>query len=177
MGYDEYIYKGRLDDHDNRCIIPHDLYQLHQGNHYFYKTWVDITGASTVSYFMFQTPDTTTAIHAKAKFHSEGEFTISINEGGTVPSLGTTITTFNNYRDSSNTPLLKAYSINTITSLGTSIWAAKIGSGKSDTGVAPELGYEIIAKRAETYIFKIVHEVAGTSWLDVDFYWLEHNGT
>ena len=165
----------RIDASTNSLqTVSYAHHEMHEGNHYFVKKWLDVTGSGTVTYFMFITPNTTEDIHAKAKLFAEAEFTVEIYEGGTVSANGTPVTGVNNNRNSTNTASLTAYANPTVTTDGTLIWSSKMGSGRASTGVSPEFGYEIIAQRNQTYLFKITKDSTGTHWFDVDFWWYEH---
>lgn len=147
--------------------------EVHDGNHYYVKSFREINGAGTIVYFMFKTPALPTRIHARAKFDAEAEFTVNIYEDGTVDSDGTPAVALNNDRNSNNIAELKVYTAPTVTGDGTLIWTAKIGSGKSATGVSPAMGYEIIAKHEAIYLFKIVKEATSEHWIDFDLWWYE----
>ena len=67
---------------------------------------------------------------------------------------------------------MSPYAGPTVTGDGTLIWASKVGAGR-DAGVNVGLGYEIIAKQNEVYLFKITKNVAGVGYLDIDFFWYE----
>jgi len=174
---------GNLGDLEYRKFDPHSKsvktvsysnFQIHEGNHYFYKTVIPFNGADNeIQYFMFTTPNTDTRIHANVRFSSSVEMEVSINEGGTVSDNGTTITTFNNDRNSENTPGLTAYAGPTVTTLGTEIWKARSGDGKTPSGVSPSLSYEIVPAKNEMYIYKIQKLVVNTGYIDVDFWWHE----
>ena len=154
--------------------LDYSHHEMHEGEHYFIKTWLNITGAGTVAYFMFTTPNTTKWAHARALMTGEAGFQIEIYEGGTVSANGTQVLGVNNNRNSVNTAGLLAYAAPTVTTDGTLIWDAKTGTGRDATGVSPALGYEIIAKQNETYLFKITKDASGTNYLDIDFFWYEH---
>jgi len=155
-------------------VVDYSHHEQHAGSHYFIKNWLNVEGNGTVTYFMFITPDSTKQVHARAKITAESEFTVEIFEGGTVSDNGTLTEGVNNLRDSTNTSDLTAYFAPTVTEAGTLIWATKIGSGRNNTGVAPEFGYEIIAKRNTIYLFKITKNSTGTHYFDSDFWWYEH---
>ncbi len=169
------ISSGNIDGSTNAVnVIDYAHHEIHAGSHYFIKTWIDITGAGTVQYFMFTTPDTTKWIHAKSSMTAEAEFRIEIYEGGTVSDSGNLITAINNNRNSTNTPGLQAYGNPTVTGDGNLIWDSITGTARRSTGVSPAFGYEILAKQDEIYIFKITKTAAGTHYIDIDFWWYEH---
>ena len=152
-------------------VLDQEHHETHEGDHYFIKTQADVAAVTT--YFMFVTPDTTTEIHARSSIATEGEFIVEIFEGGTVSDNGTPITAMNNLRSSANVAELLNYGGPTVTTDGTLIWSARVGSGK-DATVSDAQGYEIIAKRNEIYLFKLTKVGATTLWIDSDFWWYEH---
>lgn len=154
--------------------IDNTHHEIQSGNHYFAANVLDIEGEGTVSWFMFQTPSSDIRIHTKALFDSEAEFKIEIREGGTISSSGISVPTFNNDRDSSNTPELTVFASPTVIASGTLIWTKKVGSGKLSTGIAPSFSYEIIAKTGTVYLYKIIKGASGTHWINYDFFWYEH---
>lgn len=157
-------YEGFISTFD----ITH--YKMHEGRHFFYKEVVAFTGgAADTKYFMFSVDSM--EVHAKFLANADQEYDIYIYEGPTVTDNGTPITTINNNRNSSNTPTLLAYANPTATA-GTLIWHGKVGIGRTG-GVAIGLGYEIIAKSATKYLFKIVKVGSTTGWVDIDFFWYE----
>ena len=150
-----------LDNYTGQKITVSDnLHAINDGNAYFTKNVIDIDGAETIARFMFYVPNNGKRIHAKSVFHAEAEFLIEIYEGITTSDDGSTVTTFNCNRNSSNTPTLIAYSAPTVTDEGTLIWATRIGSGKEGAGISPQLNYEIIAKVDTKYMFKITKPTA-----------------
>lgn len=164
----------KIDKSTNSIInIPQEHHEIHEGDHYFVKDYIDITGAGTITYFAFTTPDTTKWVHAKALFFGEGEFDIEIYEDATIVG-GIAVTEQNCNRNSGNTPGLVAVSAPAVTGAGNLLWRGKTGSGRNTTGVLPGLNYEILAKQNSTYVFKITKIATGTHYLDFDFFWYEH---
>jgi len=156
-------------------VLDPDHHEVHEGNHYFYKNFVDfVGGADETVYFMFITPDTDTRIHAKVSLYANVEFEAYIFRDGTVSVNGTQVTTVNNRGDSPNTAELVAYAGPTVTTDGTQIWASKMGSGKNATGVAPGLNHEIVGDQNTIYLFKLVKKAVQAGYMDVDFWWYEH---
>ena len=151
--------------------IDIEHHKVHEGKHFFLKTWQDVGQGNTV-YFMFRTPNTSTRIHARAHIAGEVEFTIGLYENPTLTADGTPVTMLNNDRNSANTPSLLAFSGPTVTDDGTPLRLTKIGSNRDDT-VSPGANYEIIAKQNEEYLFKITNDANTTGWIDVDFWYYE----
>ena len=158
-----------------RRVIDHVSQKISKGRHFFTKGITSLDGARSTGLFMFVTPLNTWEIHAKAIISAEDEFTLEIWEGSTILNSGSEIQTFNNNRNSPNTPHLTAY-VNPVISgaaSGTLIWSAKTASNKVAAAVTPAMGYEIIAKSGCAYVWKITKEAAGAHWLDYDFFWHE----
>jgi len=162
-------------DPDSGTLVMIDQvhYELHEGSAYFIKTWQDVSDAGTVTRFDFTTPTNGVTIHAKALISAEAEFTIEIWEGATFATTGTVVNGVNNNRNSTNEAIMVAHAGSTFSSTNQLIWASKVGSGRNDTGVAPGLNYEIVAKTNTTYVFVVTKEASGEHWLDVDFFWYE----
>lgn len=159
-------------------FIDYPHHEVHAGNYYFIKTVADITGgAGTITEQLFQTPDTTQQIHARADLgEAECEFLIELFEAPDVTTEGTAQIGKNANRNFSDGHNLKAWSTPTIgASSGTLMWAETIGSGKTG-GVGQGFAIpEIIAKRNTYYLFRIT-KVAVTSpaHISVGFSWYEH---
>jgi hypothetical protein len=165
---------GEIDDVSGALIaINHSHHKMHEGKHFFYKSWMDLDGAGSVGYFMFRTPDTAVRMHSMTRVTAEAEFTVEIFEGGTVSADGAQVTPFNNDRDSAAVPGISAFAGPTVTDDGLLIWAAKVGSTR-DATLAPPSAYEIIAKRNSLYLIKLTKEASQIHWVDVDFWWYEH---
>jgi hypothetical protein len=167
----------RLDSVSTGLVtITDDQRKMNDANHYFIKTFVETTGASSTSEFMFTTPNTSTRIHAKALIASSGDYVIEIFEGTTTSADGTPVTRFNNDRDSSNTSELLAFGAPTVTADGTLMWATRIGSGSpvGSAGVSSEFSYKIIAKTNTKYLFRVTKQDTGDGYVDFDFFWFEN---
>jgi hypothetical protein len=153
--------------------ISHEHHEMHDGHHYFIKTYITNTGgAATSDYFSFTAPDTLDRIHARVGISPDVDFTVQIHEDATV-SGGTPVPAQNCDRNSANAAVLAAVAAPTIDVSGNLIWDARNGGGKDPVGVAPGLNYEIIAKQASTYVFKITKNIAQAGVVDIDFWWYE----
>jgi hypothetical protein len=151
---------------------PH--HKMHEGNHYFVKTWIrDAGGAANQTFFAFTTPDTTKRVHARAIIAPDVDFTVNIYEGSVITG-GTPVLGINNDRDSDKVAGLVAVANPAHTTPGALIWAARTGGGKNSVGVSPGLNYEIIAARNTTYVFELIKNIANVGIVDIDFFWYEH---
>ena len=146
-------------------------HNIHAGKHFFYRTNQDVTDADTVVRFMFTTP-ATKKIHARFNMEAEDEFTVELFESAVASNNGTPVTTFNNNRNSTETPELLAYASPTISNEGTLIWKSVINSGKK-LSISIGTNYEIIAKSSTNYLFKITKAAAGTHFIEPEFFWFE----
>ncbi len=173
------LYLNGIEQHNITSeveTIEHEHHEQHEGCFYFHKGVQAITGASTVVYFMYRTPNAAalTEIHARAAFAAEDEFTVEIYEGATVSADGAALATFNANRNSANTAGLTVFSGPTVTTPGTLIWSTKVGASRT-AGYSAVENHEIIAKIDTNYLFKITKIAAGTHYFDYDFYWYEED--
>ena len=156
-------------------VIDKSHAETHEGDHYFFKSFIEDTGgAGSVTFFSFTTPNTTTRINARALLAPDVDFLVQIQEGAIITG-GTPLEGFNNDRDSSNVAELITTINPIIVNGGTIIWTARNGGGKNPVGVSPGFNYEIIAKSNTTYIFNITKQVVQTGIIDVDFWWYEEH--
>lgn len=166
----------RIDESSHEFIaIGNEHHEVHEGALFFYKDFVDVAGvANTVVYFMFETPDTAEEIHAKVFFPGASvEFNVELFEDGVTSADGTPVPLQNANRNSAEISSLVAYTNPTVTDDGELMWRGKVGVGKS-AGVSNALGYEIVAKRATKYLFKITKVAVQEGWVDVNFYSYKH---
>ena len=154
--------------------IDYAHYEMHEGDHYFIKTFIfDTGGTGNTTLFAFTTPTNGRRIHAKALLAPDVDFEISIYEGSVITG-GTPVAGINNDRDSTNVAGLTAVASPTHVIPGLKIWTARNGGGKNAVGVAPGLNYEIIAKTNSTYVFEIIKRTTADGVVDIDFFWYEH---
>jgi hypothetical protein len=155
-------------------VVQHEHHEIHEGDHYFVKTYISNAVGAATDYFAFTTPDTTTRIHAKSVLAPDVDYVLNIYEDATITD-GTPVVGINNDRDSANVAELVTVGAPTVNDLGSLIWSARTGGGKDPVGVAPGLNYEIVAKTATTYVFELIKQAtATTSVVDLNFWWYEH---
>jgi hypothetical protein len=156
--------------------IDKEHFEIHEGDHYFVKSFISNTGGTgTSDYFSFTAPVGATRIHAKALMSPDTDNIITIYEGGIITD-GVNIIGINNDRNSNNTAELVVVAVPTIVDLGDIIWRARNGGGRNPVGVSPRLNYEIIARENTTYIFEVTKQTTADSIVDVNFWWYEeHN--
>lgn len=175
------------------CTIPTDTstraietidyahHETHEGEFYYVKGQVDVTGAATNLDFLWCVPNTTKWPHAQWLFDAEAQFILSLYEDVDVSANGTAVAIFNANRNSANTPGVVAYVGPTLAGGilgdggqgGTLVWQSTIGSGKT-AGQGREVSHEFIGKQNTDYWYQITKEAAGTAWVVWDFNWYEH---
>lgn len=176
------INQEALIDLSSREVVTetNSHYMMHEGNHYFIKTWLINTGAiSTFDEFMFITPNSDIRIHAKVSIQSDDDATFDIYEAPTTTANGSAVPSINCDRNSSNTAELLPFASPTVTVDGTLIWSARTGgSGVTpiggSSGVSLSTNYEIIAKANTKYMFRLTKNTSNDTVMDIDFYWYEH---
>ena len=170
--HDESSGTTRLDHTSEGILVStFEENQQHKGKHFFIKGYVDFTATqATTKYFMFDTPDSDTRIHAKAMISTTDIFVIEIYEDADITASGIPVQGFNNDRDSDIESELKAYANPEVQNEGNLIWPAKT----TTVNVAPLVNYEIIAKTDSTYLWKLSKISQGKQTIDYDFFWSEH---
>lgn len=162
-------------DGDALITVDKSHYEMHEGDHYFFKSYlVDTGGDGSITYFSFTTPNTNTRIHARALLSPDVDYTVEIFEDSIIAG-GTPLNGFNNDRDSPNIAELNATDSPDVIVEGLLIWPARNGGGKNPIGVSTGFNYEIIAKTNSTYVFKLTKNVPQQGIVDIDFYWYEEN--
>jgi len=155
--------------------IDYEHAEVHDGRHFLYKSYRDLTGASTQLDFLVLTPNVSTGrwAHWRMAFQANEAFTIELHEGVNPSVNGTNRVAINSRRDSLNGVDTRLYEAPTLLATGTKIWEARIDAGKSAT-VAVDTALELILKAEEKYVVRIIKENAGTHWVDFGFWWYEH---
>lgn len=154
-------------------VIDKSHYEIHEGDHYFIKTYIENTGgAGTADYFAFTAPDNETRIHAKVWLAADSDFIITIYEDSNITG-GVSVPGFNNDRNSNNTAQLIPVAAPTINTLGNIMWQSRNGGGKEPVGVTPVTNYEIIAKAGSTYVFELKKQTTADGVVNIDFWWYE----
>ena len=153
--------------------INYEHHEMHEGHHYFIKTWIfDDNGAGNINYFSFTTPATETRIHAKTILFADTDIVFNIYENCTITD-GVAVMGWNNDRDSANTAELIALAAPTVVDVGNLMFSGRTGGGRDAVGVSLSGNYEIIAATNETYCFEIVKQTTADTVIDIDFFWYE----
>jgi hypothetical protein len=152
------------------------LNSIHDGAHYFLKTWLDVTKggplADPVRDFLFITPPFPVRIHGNGNITSGGaEFEMNFYEDCIVDSHGPEIPVTNNDRASSTLNQMKVYAAPVISGYARDIWPAKIGS--QGQTVTAGFNYEFFPRPDTAYLVRFTKVTNGTHWIDIDFWWYE----
>lgn len=162
------------DDTWNPVSMTPQHSKTHEGEHFYVKGWVDVTGVGTKVEALVITPDTAEWAHFSNLQAAEAEFTIEVFRGATYSDIGTEIPSINNNENSLNRATTKVYIGPTILTDGFSIWPGKMGSGKDATNERSILG-EIVGRQNTVYLVRFTLVPAGGPfWLDFYFTWYEH---
>ena len=97
--------------------IESEHHKIHEGDHYTCQD--DDQDVDAVKYYLIKAPDTSTRIHYVFNIRSGLNGTIEFFRSPTVTSSGTTLMTYNNDDNSSNTAELLIFEDPTISSTGT----------------------------------------------------------
>ncbi len=147
-------------------------------NNYYARSVYEVTGAATVQYVLVSVPTFSRLIIeacAQLSMAANEDFIFEIYEGVTTSNDGTPSTkVFNADRNSAVTPQISIFLAPTITVAGTKIWESRVWAAKQATGFGTELRYDLDLKENTKYSLKITKVNTGTHYVDVDFWWKEH---
>lgn len=145
-------------------------HELHEGNHFFVKDWVDIPSASSVDLLYVSG---SMEAHMRTSFEGTAAFQVDIYEGTVTSNNGTLKTVFNRKRSSTTTCGCAIYAAPTVTSAGTVFIRYKLGAGK--TGGSSSAENEVILKANTKYLIRLTSNVTGTvNTIDYLADWYEH---
>lgn len=145
-------------------------HELHEGNHFFVKDWVDIPSASTADLLYVSGA---MEAHMRTSFEGTAAFQVDIYEGTVTSNNGTLKTVHNRKRSSTNTCGCAIYTAPTVTSTGTVFIRYKLGAGK--TGGSSSAENEVILKPNTKYLIRLTNNVTGTvNTIDYLADWYEH---
>lgn len=153
-------------------IVDYAHHEIHEGDHYFIKGWMDLTNAQVFD-FLATTPNTLKWAHMIVAFSSEAESHITIYEGTTTSADGTAVTAVNRDRNSTNTAALVVTHTPTVTNVGTQIASYKMGSMQKAGGEVRG-NNELVLKQNTKYLIRITNDTALNNWLDYLADWYEH---
>lgn len=155
----------------NTVDISHN--KIHAEDHYFVKNYIDLSNAQVYD-ILFVTPNTTKHGHIVYSFSSELEATIQVYEATTTSADGTSVTSYNNNRNSVNTAGILVYHTPTVTGVGTQIKAVVIGSGLLRESGEYRQEHELVLKQNTKYLIRVTNATASDNLFDYHFSWYEH---
>jgi hypothetical protein len=167
----------RMDDHTRSLLVmEEDIAAIHDGRHYFLKTWLDVTKggptADPIIEFLFITPPLPYRIHGNGRMSTGGaEFNMNFFEDVAVTSYGPEIPATNNDRFSLNSNQMRVYSAPVYSAYDIDIWPAKIGA--QGQTVSAGFNYHFFPRPETAYVVRLEKITNGTHWIDIDFWWHE----
>jgi hypothetical protein len=167
----------RMDDH-TRALLTMDesLHAIHDGRHFFLKTWDTVTLAGPMSdpvrEFLFITPSLPYRIHGNGRISTGGaEFIMGFYEDVAWTSHGPEVPANNNDRFSVTANQMRVYSEPIYSTYDTDIWPAIIGA--QGQVVTAGFNYEFFPRPDTAYVVRLEKLTNGTHWIDIDFWWHE----
>jgi len=139
--------------------IEREHYEIHEGNHYKCQDYDDDVDSGVSKFWHVKSPNTSIRVHLCYKIITSKNGLLEFFEDATFSNSGTTLTVFNNNRNSTNTTTTEIFKDPIITASGTRIDVNVLGT--DGTGVAGAVGGsskrtdEIILKSGTSYILKI----------------------
>ncbi|MFA5999487.1 MAG: hypothetical protein WC783_00700 [Candidatus Paceibacterota bacterium] len=143
-------------------------------NEFYYKTTFELTDAASKKEYLLVAPALPVRIYSRILLYAGDAFTMDLYEDTTTSNDGTSVTFFNVNRVSAETQTMLSYHTPTLTGDGTLLWTTKTAANKSITGVSSKLNYEILLKSGSKYMWRVTKNGAGTSFVDLDLWWIEH---
>ncbi len=150
-------------------------HEVHAGDHYFTSIYDSDVDTAAPKYIRITTANSRWS-HLLVMYSSTGAGIWEFFENPTLNAAGTSVTIFNNNRNSSNTPHSTVFKDTTTTSDGTLLWTDRtgadgIGGTRSTGGGSRDM--EIILKQNEDYILKFTPD-SNDAKMIVNFSWYEH---
>ena len=158
--------------------IEYEHHEIHAGSSYFIVSYDSIGSGEDIS-FTFTTPSGTKKSHLIFTITGKEPYRVTLWEDATITGgTGTTVTTYNANRDSSNTSGVTVSRDSTITSHGTILQRFNegvAGTGPQSTSTPGTGGRasEIILDDGSTYLFVITSDAA-SNVVGYEFDWYEH---
>lgn len=156
--------------------IDYEHHEIHSGSHFIYYDYDGDVDTASPKYYRLTTPNTTKWTHVQFSLFSEGAGTWQLFENPTVNAAGTTVTTFNNDRNSTTTATLVIATDPTSTADGTQIKIWRTGSGTNApmrAGLESRSAVELILKQNEDYFLKFTPD-ADNAKTKIEVLWYEH---
>lgn len=165
----------KIDAHTSALLVIQSGHnQVHLGNHYFFRTWIQMNRFSGPVYLAFHTAPYPTLTHAYARVRAESEITAEIFYEATVDeNSGQMLFGTNNNMNLDKQHEMIILSGPTVIDEGQSFWRAKVDND-NPASVTEEDNYSIIPHVDSCYLWKISKEGFFTApWIDVSFWWWE----
>jgi hypothetical protein len=160
-------------------VIDYAHHEVHAGSHFYVANYTTLGNDATLG-FALTTSDTAKYVHMSWEIESTQPTTFEIFEGATIASAGTSVTPFNNNRNSATTSTVVLSSgatvANAVPNYGTKIYGERFGYADTPSkgfGGSSESATEIILKRNTVYFFSIWSQAAGNR-VSFDGHWYEH---
>lgn len=169
---------------DDGCLvtIPYNTEQTHQGR-FFFTNYYNATIANGATIELLVTTGSATTPHIATMIDTGAASTLSIYEGVSTSSDGTSLTCFNANRLSANVTTASAFHTPTITDTGTTLLlnhyipgstggsggSARIGGSSTDFARITEL----VLKASTKYLFRVTNVSGGTIAGSIQLGWFE----
>ena len=154
------------------CSIDYPHHEIHAGNHFYNKDWIDLANGVTYD-ILLSVADTTKWPHFLFILNAEAEFNIIFYAEVTASNNGTPLLVNNRNGNSLTANGLLAYHTPTITDLGIQIARYKGGSGKS-VGGAVRANNESLLTQNTKFLARIHNDTTSNNWIDWLLDWYEH---
>ena len=163
-------------DENTRALTGIDIShnKLHEGDHYYFDFTSGALNSTDTYELLVVTPNTTKWSHLLFDIQSPLGITFEIFEG-TDSTGGTSITAFNNNRNSVNTSGMTITHTPVITTAGTLIKSRKAGTSTAafrTSGLIRD-DNEFIAKQNTKYLIRITSNV-NSNYVSGSLFWYEH---
>jgi len=173
-GYNGTKWRELYTDESTRGLISlsNSHHEIHGGDHFFIEDYMDLANGATHN-IIIVTPNTTKWTHLVDEIKHELETSIVLTEAVATTSNGTTMTTFNNNRNSANTAGTLFFHTPTGLNGGTVLINDREGSDKKLGGGARG-DEELILKQNTKYNFLITNETVNNNFINYKFEFYEH---
>ena len=157
----------------NQSIINRDLLRLYDGQVFSALKYYSLAAGASQT-FLVKSPSSATQVHTIVSATGTVEFEGVVYEGATASGNGTSVTSFNRNRNSTNTANLLIY--DTPTGVSTSgalvVRHARLGSGKTSGG-EDRSSTELILKYNTTYYLTVTNQSNQTGYFTSQIDWYE----
>jgi len=147
------------------AVLELEHFEVHEGDFYTVGNFDSSVDNATPKLFSITTPDTSRRFHIKFNVITNAAAQVAFEENPTIGTVGTTLTAYNNNRNSSNQSSLTVCADPTGVVAGTTLDFHLIGTynQKSRFGGSSRRYGEWILKQNEDYLIKVIPDVDGSS--------------